>query len=149
VNGVRSLPFIVVLVPVIPLSLIARTSIGTAPAIVSLSISGVPCSGHVSEVALREVDRGLVDAVRAMGEGKWTIIREALVPQALPGLIAGLTGTLVVLVWASAMAGAVGQGGSAIWPSATATAVRDVRHNRLIVVLIALVRSFRPAETVG
>jgi D-methionine transport system permease protein len=112
VNGFRSLPFIILLVAVIPLTrVIVGTSIGTAAAIVPLSISGIPYFGRVSEVALREVDRGLIEAVRAMGGGKWTIIREALVPEALPSLIAGFTVTLVLLVGASAMAGAVGAGG--------------------------------------
>jgi D-methionine transport system permease protein len=112
VNGFRSLPFIILLVAVIPLTrLIAGTSIGTAAAIVPLSISGIPYFGRVAEVALREVDRGLIEAVRAMGDGNWTIIREALVPEALPSLIAGFTVTLVLLVGASAMAGAVGAGG--------------------------------------
>jgi D-methionine transport system permease protein len=112
VNSVRSLPFIILLVALIPLTrLIVGTSIGTAAAIVPLSISGIPYFGRVSEAALREVDRGLIEAVRAMGGGKWTIVREALVPEALPSLIAGFTVTLVLLVGASAMAGAVGAGG--------------------------------------
>jgi D-methionine transport system permease protein len=112
VNSFRSLPFIILLVAVIPLTrLLIGTSIGTAAAIVPLSISGIPYFGRVSEVALREVDRGLVEAVRAMGRGNWAIIREALVPEALPSLIAGFTVTLVLLVGASAMAGAVGAGG--------------------------------------
>jgi D-methionine transport system permease protein len=112
VNGFRSLPFIILLVALIPLTrLLVGTSIGTAAAIVPLSISGIPYFGRVSEAALREVDRGLVEAVRAMGGGNWAIIREALVPEALPSLIAGFTVTLVLLVGASAMAGAVGAGG--------------------------------------
>ncbi|HEY5203477.1 MAG TPA: methionine ABC transporter permease [Roseiarcus sp.] len=112
VNSFRSLPFIILLVALIPLTrLIVGTSIGTAAAIVPLSISGIPYFGRVSEAALRKVDRGLVEAVRAMGGGNWAIIREALVPEALPSLIAGFTVTLVLLVGASAMAGAVGAGG--------------------------------------
>ena len=112
VNGFRSLPFIILLVAVIPLTrILVGTSIGTAAAIVPRSISGIPYFGRVAEVPLREVDRGLIEAVRAMGGGNWTIIREALVPEALPSLIAGFTVTLVLLVGASAMAGAVGAGG--------------------------------------
>ena len=112
VNGFRSLPFIILLVAVIPLTrIIVGTSIGTAAAIVPLSISGIPYFGRVAEVALREVDRGLIEAVRALGGGNWIIIREALVPEALPSLIAGFTVTLVLLIGASAMAGAVGAGG--------------------------------------
>jgi D-methionine transport system permease protein len=141
VNGFRSLPFIILLVAVIPLTrVIVGTSIGTAAAIVPLSISGIPYFGRVSEVALREVDRGLIEAVRAMGGGNWTVIREALVPEALPSLIAGFTVTLVLLVGASAMAGAVGAGGLGD------LAIRDGYQRfetsvmiAVIVVLIALV----------
>ena len=112
VNSFRSLPFIILLIALIPLTrLIVGTSIGTAAAIVPLSISGIPYFGRVSEVSLREVDRGLVEAVRAMGGGNWTIVREVLVPEALPSLIAGFAVTLVLLIGASAMAGAVGAGG--------------------------------------
>jgi D-methionine transport system permease protein len=112
VNAFRSLPFIILLVALIPLTrLIVGTSIGTAAAIVPLSISGIPYFGRVSEASLREVDHGLVEAVKAMGGGSWTIIREVLIPEALPRLIAGFTVTLVLLIGASAMAGAVGAGG--------------------------------------
>jgi D-methionine transport system permease protein len=112
VNCFRSLPFIILLVALIPVTrLIVGTSIGTAAAIVPLSISAIPYFGRVSENALREVDRGLIDAVKAMGGGSWSIIRDVLVPEALPSLVAGFTVTLVLLIGASAMAGAVGAGG--------------------------------------
>ena len=65
----------------------------------------------MAEVSLREVDRGLVEAVRAMGGNRWTIVREVLVPEALPSLVAGFTVTLITLIGASAMAGAIGAGG--------------------------------------
>ena len=112
VNAFRSLPFIILLVALIPFTrLIVGTSIGTAAAIVPLSISAIPYFGRVAEVALREVDRGLIDAVKAMGGSRWTIVREVLVPEALPSLVSGFTVTLVLLIGASAMAGAVGAGG--------------------------------------
>jgi D-methionine transport system permease protein len=57
------------------------------------------------------VDRGLIEAVKSMGGGRWTIVREVLVPEALPGLLAGFTVTLVTMIGASAMAGAIGAGG--------------------------------------
>ena len=82
VNCFRSLPFIILLVALIPVTrLIVGTSIGTAAAIVPLSISAIPYFGRVSENALREVDRGLIDAVKAMGGGSWSIIRDVLVPE--------------------------------------------------------------------
>jgi D-methionine transport system permease protein len=112
VNGFRSVPFIILLVALIPVTrFIVGTSIGTWAAIVPLSIAAIPYYARIAEVSLREVDRGLVEAVRAMGGNRWTIVREVLVPEALPGLAAGFTVTLITLVGASAMAGAIGAGG--------------------------------------
>jgi D-methionine transport system permease protein len=112
VNGFRSVPFIILLVALIPLTrLIVGSAIGTVAAIVPLSIAAIPYYARIAEVSLREVDHGLIDAVRAMGGNRWAIIREVLVPEALPGIVAGFTVTLVTLVGASAMAGAIGAGG--------------------------------------
>lgn len=112
INGFRSVPFIILLVALIPVTrLIVGTALGTWAAIVPLAIAATPYYARIAEVSLREVDRGLVDAARAMGGGRWTIIREVLVPEALPGLVAGFTVTIVTLVGASAMAGAIGAGG--------------------------------------
>jgi D-methionine transport system permease protein len=112
VNGFRSVPFIILLVALIPVTrLLVGSSIGLAAAIVPLSIAAIPYYARIAEVSLREVDRGLVEAVKAMGGSRWTIVREVLVPEALPGLVSGFTVTLVTLIGASAMAGAVGAGG--------------------------------------
>lgn len=112
VDAFRSVPFIILLVALIPLTrLIVGTSLGTWAAIVPLSIAATPYYARIAEVSLREVDRGLIEAARAMGGGRWTIVREVLVPEALPGLVAGFTVTLITLVGASAMAGAIGAGG--------------------------------------
>lgn len=112
INGFRSVPFIILLVALIPLTrLIVGTAIGTWAAIVPLAIAATPYYARIAEVSIREVDRGLIDAVRAMGGNRWTIIREVLVPEALPGIVAGFTVTLVTLIGASAMAGAIGAGG--------------------------------------
>ncbi len=112
VNAVRAVPFIVLLVALIPLTrLLVGTSIGMDAAIVPLAIAATPYFARVAEVSLREVDPGLIEAVRAMGGSRWTIVREVLLPEARPGLIAGFTVTLVTLIGASAMAGAVGAGG--------------------------------------
>ncbi|ACE94242.1 putative ABC transporter, permease protein (plasmid) [Rhizobium etli CIAT 652] len=112
VNGFRSVPFIILLVALIPLTrLIVGTALGTWAAIVPLAIAATPYYARIAEVSLREVDRGLIDAVRAMGGNRWTIVCEVLVPEALPGIVAGFTVTLVTLIGASAMAGAIGAGG--------------------------------------
>ncbi|BCP52179.1 metal ABC transporter permease [Kaistia sp. 32K] len=112
VNAFRSIPFIILLVALIPLTrLIVGTSIGTTAAIVPLSIAAIPYYARMAAVSLREVDRGLIEAARSIGASRWTIIREVIVPESLPGLTAGFTVTLVTLIGASAMAGAVGAGG--------------------------------------
>ena len=112
VNAVRSVPFIILLIILIPVTrLVAGTSLGTAASIVPLTIACIPYYARIAQTSLRDVDSGLVDAVRAMGGSRWTIIRHVLVPEALPGLVSGFTVTLVTLVGASAMAGAIGAGG--------------------------------------
>jgi D-methionine transport system permease protein len=112
VNAFRSTPFIILLVALIPLTrLIVGTSIGTVAAIVPLSIAAIPFYARVAEVALREVDRGLIEAVQAMGGRRHNIVFKVLIPEALPGLIGGFTITIVALIGQSAMAGAVGGGG--------------------------------------
>ena len=112
VNVGRSVPFIILLVAIVPFTrLVVGTSIGTAAAIVPLSIAAIPFVGRVSEAALREVDRGLLDAAAAMGATPFQIVWKVLLPEARPGLVAGLTITVVTLVGYSAMAGAIGGGG--------------------------------------
>ncbi len=112
VNAVRSTPFIILLVAIIPLTrLIAGTSIGTTAAIVPLTIAAAPLIARLVETSLREVDKGLIEAAQSMGATDLQIITKVLVPEALPGIIAGLTIALVALVGASAMAGAIGGGG--------------------------------------
>ena len=112
INAFRSTPFILLLVALIPLTrLIVGTTIGTTAAIVPLTIAATPYYARMAEMSLREVDHGLIEALRALGATRWQIVREALVPEALPGLVTGFTVTLVTLIGASAMAGAVGAGG--------------------------------------
>ncbi|HEY0733842.1 MAG TPA: methionine ABC transporter permease [Herpetosiphonaceae bacterium] len=112
VNVGRSLPFIILLVAVIPLTrLLAGTSIGSTAAIVPLTIAAIPFFARVVETALREVDRGLVEAAHSMGCTNWQIIAKVLIPEALPSLVLGLTITIIGLLGYSAMAGAVGGGG--------------------------------------
>lgn len=112
VNAARSTPFIILVVAIIPFTrLIAGTSIGTNAAIVPLTVAAAPFIARVVENAVREVDRGLVEAAQAMGATPFQIIRKVLLPEALPGIVAGLTLSAVSLVGYSAMVGAVGGGG--------------------------------------
>ena len=112
VNAVRSVPFIILMVAIVPFTrLLAGTSIGTTAAAVPLSIAATAFIARLFETALREVDRGLIEAAQAMGATRAQIVRKVLVPEAAPGLVAAVTVTLVSLVGFSAMAGAVGGGG--------------------------------------
>lgn len=112
VNGFRATPFIVLLVALLPLTrLVTGTTIGVWAAIVPLSISATPFFARIAEVSLREVDKGLIEAAQAMGCRKWHIVRHVLLPEALPGIVGGFTITVVTMIGASAMAGAVGAGG--------------------------------------
>lgn len=112
INGFRSVPFIILLVALIPFTrLVVGTSIGTWAAIVPLSIAAIPYYARIAEVSLREVDNGLIEAARAMGAKRRTIITNILIPESMPGLVAGFTVTVVTLIGASAMAGAIGAGG--------------------------------------
>ena len=109
VNAARSVPFIILVVAIIPFTrLIAGTSIGTTAAIVPLTIAAVPFIARLVENAIREVDAGLIEAARAMGATPYQIIRKVLVPEALPGITLGLTLAVVSLIGYSAMVGAVG-----------------------------------------
>lgn len=112
VNAVRSTPFIILLVAIIPFTrLITGSSIGTAAAVVPLTIAAAPFIARLVETSLREVDAGLIEAAQAMGATTPQIVFKVLLPEAVPGIVAGLTITLVSLTGYSAMAGAIGGGG--------------------------------------
>lgn len=112
VNGFRAVPFIVLLVALIPFTrLVVGTTIGVWAAIVPLAVSATPFFARIAEVSLREVDAGLIEAAQSIGCRRWHIVRHVLLPEALPGIIGGLTITVVTMIGASAMAGAVGAGG--------------------------------------
>lgn len=112
VNVVRSLPFIILIILLIPTTVVlVGTSLGVAGAIPPLVIGTVPFFARLVETALREVDRGIIEATQAMGATTRQIITRALVPEALPGIIAAITVTTITLVSYTAMAGVVGAGG--------------------------------------
>ena len=112
VNAVRSTPFIILLVAIIPFTrLVTGSSIGTAAAVVPLTLAAAPFIARLVEASLREVDHGLVEAAQAMGATTRQIVFKVLLPEALPGIVAGFTITLVSLTGYSAMAGAIGGGG--------------------------------------
>lgn len=112
VNLFRSIPFIVLVVWMIPVArLLLNTSLGPTAACVSLVVGAAPFYARLVETSLREVDKGVVEAARAMGATRMQIIRKVYLPEALPGLVAGLTVTCITLVSYSAITGILGGGG--------------------------------------
>ncbi|RRX65773.1 ABC transporter permease [Pseudomonas aeruginosa] len=112
VNILRSLPFIILLIVMIPLTvLITGTSLGVAGAIPPLVVGATPFFARLVETALREVDKGIIEATQAMGASTRQLIWNALLPEARPGIIAAITVTAITLVSYTAMAGVVGAGG--------------------------------------
>lgn len=111
-NILRSLPFIILLIVMIPFTvLITGTSLGVAGAIPPLVVGATPFFARLVETALREVDKGIIEATQAMGATTKQIIISALLPEARPGILAATTVTAITLVSYTAMAGVVGAGG--------------------------------------
>ena len=112
VNVLRSVPFVILLILMIPLTvLITGTSLGVAGAIPPLVVGATPFFARLVETALREVDRGIIEATQAMGASTLQIIFRALLPEALPGIWAAVTVTAITLVSYTAMSGLIGGGG--------------------------------------
>ncbi|MFC5750230.1 methionine ABC transporter permease [Actinomadura rugatobispora] len=112
VNIGRSVPFVILMMGIIPFTrLLVGTSIGTQAAIVPLTVGAIPFYARLVETALREVDPGTIAAARAMGASRPALVRKVLLREAAPGLIAGLTITVIALISYSAIAGAIGGGG--------------------------------------
>lgn len=112
VNIFRAIPFIILIVLLIPFTkALIGTIIGVQASIPALIISAAPFYARLVEIALREVDKGVIEAARAMGAKRITIITKVLIPESLPAIVSGLTVTAIALVGATAMAGVIGAGG--------------------------------------
>jgi len=112
VNLLRSLPFIILMILLIPFTrMIIKTSIGPTAVIIPLSIAAAPFVARVVESALEEVEKGVLTAAKAMGSTNLQIIFKVLIPEVMPALISGLALTIINLIGYSAMAGALGGGG--------------------------------------
>ncbi|MDA5559134.1 ABC transporter permease [Exiguobacterium sp. MMG028] len=112
VNIFRSIPFIILIILLIPFTrAIVGTILGSTAALPALIIGAAPFYARMVELGLREVDRGVIEAAESMGATKWQIIYKVLFPEALPSLVSGITVTVVALIGYTAMAGVVGSGG--------------------------------------
>ena len=112
VNALRSVPFIILMVAIIPITkFFVGTSIGTTAAVVPLTVSTIPFLARLVETSLKTVPYGLIEAAQSMGASPFRIIVRVLIPEAMPELIANFTLTVIVIIGCSAMAGTIGGGG--------------------------------------
>ncbi|APE20539.1 methionine ABC transporter permease [Streptomyces wedmorensis] len=148
VNIGRSLPFIILLIALIPFTtFVVGTFIGPTAMIVPLAIGAIPFFARLVETSIREVDHGLVEAVQAMGGGIPTIVRKVLLPQALPSLISGVTTTVIVLIGYSAMAGAVG--GEGLGSKAVTYGYQRFDTTFMLVTVVVLVLIVTVVQLIG
>ncbi|WP_193105020.1 methionine ABC transporter permease [Brachybacterium sp. FME24] len=112
VNVLRSFPFFILIIALIPVtSLITGRSTGPNAAMIALTIAAVPFAARLFELNLREIPAGKIEAVQMMGASRWQVIRQVLVPEALPGIIGSITTTTIAVIGYTAMAGSVNAGG--------------------------------------
>lgn len=112
VNLLRSVPFLILMVVVAPLSrIIIGTSVGTMATVIPLTVAAAPYVSRLVEISLREMDRGVIEAAQAMGCSPWQIVRKVLLPECRPSLINGATNAAITILGYGAMAGAIGGGG--------------------------------------
>ena len=148
VNILRSLPFIILLVVMIPLTVvITGTSLGVAGAIPPLVVGATPFFARLVETALREVDRGIIEATQSMGANTRQIITSALLPEARPGIFAAITVTAITLVGYTAMAGVVGAGG--LGDLAIRFGYQRFQPDVMIVTVVLLLILVQILQTVG
>lgn len=148
VNFGRSVPFIILLVAIVPFTRwLVHTSIGTTAAIVPLSVAAIPFMARVTEQSLREVDKGVIEAALAMGATTSQIIFKVLLPESLPSLVLGMTITAVNLIGYSAMAGAIGGGG--LGDLAIRYGYQRFRGDVMLLTVIVLVILVQVVQTIG
>ncbi|MFD6532411.1 methionine ABC transporter permease [Streptomyces sp. NPDC060184] len=148
VNIGRSLPFIILLIALIPFTTwVVGTFIGPTAMIVPLAVGAIPFFARLVETAVREVDHGLVEAVQSMGGSIPTIVRKVLLPQALPSLVSGITTTVIVLIGYSAMAGAVG--GEGLGSKAVTYGFQRFDNQFMIVTVVLLIVIVTVVQLIG
>jgi D-methionine transport system permease protein len=135
INLLRSIPFLILMVMVFPLSrLILGTAIGTTATIVPLTVAAAPYVARLVESSLRELDHGVVEAAQSMGCSTWQIITKVMLPECKPSLINGATNASITILGYGAMAGSIGGGGLG-----AIALMRGYGRNQVIVLYVAVV----------
>ena len=148
VNVGRSVPFIILLVALIPFTRwLVGTSLGATAAIVPLAVGAIPFFARLVETSVREVDRGLVEAAQAMGASVATIVRKVLVREALPSLVSGFTVTVIAVIGYSAMAGVIGAGG--LGDLAIRYGYKNFDDRTMLVTVVVLIVVVQAVQLIG
>lgn len=148
INVFRSIPFIILMVAIIPFTrMVVGTSIGTAAAVVPLVVFAAPYIARLVESSLLEVDKGVIEAAESMGASPWQIIYQILIPEALSTLVLNITIATIGLVGASAMAGAVGGGG--LGDLAIAYGYQRFETTVMVITVIILIVMVQGLQSVG
>ena len=135
VNLLRSVPFLILMVMVVPLSrLILGTSVGTAATVVPLTVAAAPYVARLVEISLREMDRGVIEAAQAMGCSPWQIVTKVMLPECRPSLINGATNAAITILGYGAMSGAIGGGGLG-----AVALMRGYGRNQLLIMYVAVI----------
>jgi D-methionine transport system permease protein len=135
INLLRSIPFLILMVLVFPLSrLILGTAIGTTATIVPLTVAAAPYVARLVEASLREIDRGVLEAAQSMGCSTWQIITKVMLPECKPSLINGATNASITILGYGAMAGSIGGGGLG-----AIALMRGYGRNQTIVLYVAVI----------
>ena len=135
INLLRSVPFLILMVLVFPLSrLILGTTIGTTATIIPLTVAAAPYVARLVEASLREMDRGVVEAAQSMGCSPWQIITKVMLPECKPSLINGATNASITILSYGAMAGAIGGGGLG-----STALMRGYARNQVLVLYVAVI----------
>lgn len=135
INLLRSVPFLILMVLVFPLSrLILGTAVGTAATIVPLTVAAAPYVARLVESSLREMDRGVVEAAQAMGCSTWQIVTRVMLPECKPSLISGATNAAITILGYGAMAGSIGGGGLGAM-----SLMRGYGRNQVIVLYVSVI----------
>ena len=148
INVLRSFPFIILIVFIIPLTrAIVGTPIGEAAAIVPLTIAAAPFVARIIESSLKEVDSGVIEAAKSFGASNTQIIFKVMLKEAVPSIISGLTLTIINIIWYSAMAGSVGAGG--LGKVAISYGYQRYQTDVMIVTVIILIIMVQGLQSLG
>lgn len=148
VNALRSVPFIILMVAIIPLTrIIVGSSIGTTAAIVPLTISCTPFISRIIESSLLEVDPGVIEAAQSMGASPLQIIWKVLLPEAMHSIVLGITLAVISLIGSSAMAGALGGGG--LGDLAIRYGYQRFQADTMVATVIVLIALVQLVQTIG